>query len=82
MGVVCKQEKNKVTPIKSYFFLKMSFHRTGTTFKNQSTPYKSIKKDFFYICLKFFYIERQFRLIVNICLDDHNIIEQASEMML
>ena len=70
MGVVCKQEKNKVTAIKSYFFLKVSFHRTGTTFKNQSTPYEIIICRFFICVLKFFYFQRQFRLIVNTCLDE------------
>ena len=79
MGVV-PTTKNKVTLIKSYFFSKMSFHRTGTTFKNQSTPYESIICRFFICVLKFFYFQRQFRLIVNTCLDEfYSIKEKTSK---
>ena len=69
MGVV-PTTKNKVTLIKSYFFSKMSFHRTGTTFKNQSTPYKSMISRFFIFALKVFYFQREPSLNINACLDE------------
>jgi len=69
MGVV-PTTKNKVTLIKSYFFSKMSFHRTGTTFKNQSTPYKNMISRFFIFALKVFYFQREPSLNINACLDE------------
>ena len=78
--VYTKDEKNKVTLIKSCFFLKVSFHRTGTTFKNQSTPYKSTICRFFICVLKFFYFQRQFRLIVNTCLVDFYSIKEKTSI--
>ena len=69
MGVV-PTTKIKVTLIKSYFFSEMSFHRTGTTFKNQSTPYKSMISRFFIFALKVFYFQREPSLNINACMDE------------